>query len=317
MLNKYDSAVKLYLGNCKQNCLSEDSIRTYATTFKLYREFLAENKYDEPNVSTTLEWKMSLEDVSICTMDQYLSHLIRLSKFCVTYGIYDTDFATEYLKPPTKKVKMVREKEYKHILSVEQISMLTSAKNVNYGRKSRTFIRDKAIVTLMLLSGPRNIEVRNLTPDDLNWNDNCIELRVTKGGKPRVIPFGMVSQKAVREYLNSGLRPATIPSDAPLFGTLGDSGEWHGLGREQLSKVVYHYTKSILGDDDAARSHAMRHGFASAGIEVGVSLDDLQSVLGHRSTETTLIYAKRLTKNAPSVNVSNKLESVLVSKEVY
>lgn len=40
------------------------------------------------------------------------------------------------------------------------------------------------------------------------------------------------------------------------------------------------------------KTHRLRHTFATRSLQAGMSIENLQKLLGHSKTETTLIYAK-------------------------
>ena len=166
----------------------------------------------------------------------------------------------------------------------------------------------------MLLSGARNSELRSLAPADLDWTNGCIMLRVTKGDKPRMVPFSAAAQTAVKNYLASGIRPASADDNAPLFGCVSrKTGEWKPLERTQLSELINGYTKSVIGEENACRSHALRHGFASAALEAGVAVDDISGVLGHADTKVTAIYAQRLHPAKLAASIGNVLDCAVAS----
>lgn len=298
MFETYDRITGLFLENCRRNCLAEKSLRTYAQSFRYLREFAAKRGDTEITSRTVAAWKLSLSGVSITTLDYYLRNVQRLSDFAVSLGEIDEPLIRPEILPPTKKVAKARHKEYAHVLDADAARALISAKKAVYGRTPHTFLRERAAVTMLLTSGLRNTELRNVTPSDLDWNGGSLRARVTKGDKPRPAPFGPVAQAAVREYLESGLRPSDASDGEPLFGTVGADGTWHGLADTQLSTLVFNYTRSILGEDAACRTHALRHCMASAALESGQAIDKIATVLGHSNISTTQIYAKRLRPDA-------------------
>jgi len=297
MFETYDRITGLFLKNCRRNCLAENSVSTYARCFRYLREFAEKRGDSEVDSRTVAAWKLSL-DVSINTLDQYLRSVLRLSEFAESCGELSEPLIRPDLLPPTKKVAQARHKEYNHILDGAAARALMGAKRANYGRTPHTFLREKAAVTLLLTSGLRNTELRNLTPADLDWDRGLLKARVTKGDKPRTAPFSHEAMQAVRDYLKSGLRPADASQDDFLLGTVGKDGKWHGLGNQQLSALVFNYTKSIIGEDAACRTHALRHCMASAALESGHAMDEIAEVLGHTNIATTQIYAKRLNPDA-------------------
>lgn len=317
MFENYDKAVDLYLSNMRSNDLSSDTISSYSRTFRMFRDSMEEYGYTQPCVSAVVDFKSSKgEAVSLTTLSLYCTHLRLLCDFGVTLGLFEENFIPDNLLPPKKKVAAERKKEYNHVLSEEDVQKLINADKPLHGRKPQTWLREKAIVTLLLQSGLRNSELRALTPDDLDWASSAIYARVTKGDKPRPVPFPQTAQEAVKSFLTSGLRPAYVSSSEPLFGNLSrKSGKWVPMERSKLSERIHYYTKSVLGEASACRSHALRHGYASLLIEKDVPIQYISETLGHSSVSTTTIYAKRLTKAAPAQAIGAVLDSVISAKK--
>jgi site-specific recombinase XerD len=62
-------------------------------------------------------------------------------------------------------------------------------------------IRDKAIIALFPESGLRLLELANIKPQDIDWQ-NCIVKVLGKGRKEAYAPFGELSAQYLREWLN-------------------------------------------------------------------------------------------------------------------
>lgn len=314
MLENYDKLVSLYIRNCRVNELSENTVASYERTFRYYRESLVSGGFTDACLEGTVSFKLSLT-TSVVSTDLYLRHLSYLSDFAVTSGMYAEHFMKEDLMPPKKKVAAERHKEYEHVLTEEEIVTLATAESAVYTRTPHTFLRERAETVLFLMSGLRNSELRALTPADLDWENGIIHARVTKGDKPRYVSFGSTAQQAVAAYLKSGLRPDTAGMYEPLFGTVSKkTGEWKALERTQISDLIHNYTGSILGEDKAVRTHALRHGYSSLALENGVSMEQISESLGHASLATTKIYAQRLTKSAPAQNIAVTLDTIIKRK---
>lgn len=302
-MKKYDTTVEAFISNIKSNGCSNETVKTYNNVFRYYRQFLTDNGYDGASMAATLAWKNAISPesgkdgckVSYVTLDYYLKVLKALSDFGVEMGTCDAPFVSEKIFPKKVLVAKEKNKAYEHILTKEDgIALLTAEKAV-YTRTSKTFLREKAEVTMLILGGARNSELRNLTLDDLDFQNGIAHVTHGKGDKERYIPFPPEAQEAVNNYLNSGLRPSEVSSSAPLFGTITRSGEWRALERTELSELIYRFEKSIIGEEKASRSHALRHLFASIALTEGASIQDISQILGHSDTiVTTKIYAKQL-----------------------
>ncbi|WP_344105381.1 tyrosine recombinase XerC [Myceligenerans crystallogenes] len=144
----------------------------------------------------------------------------------------------------------------------------------------------RAWVAAELLYGA-GVRVGELVSVDVGQVDRAERLvRVLgKGGKERVVPFGIPAARAVDEWLGEG-RPelATAASrDAFLVGERG--GRW---GQRQVREAV-HRLAALAGVQDIA-PHALRHSAATHLLQGGSDLRSVQEVLGHASLATTQRY---------------------------
>lgn len=317
MFEKYDLVVSMFTENAEANELSAETIGSYARSFKYYREFLEANGFEEACIAGTAQWKIALsKSVNITSADLYLHHVSYLSTFATEMQIFAEPFMSDKLFPSRKALKKERDAEYEHVLDKNDANALIFAEKPVYAKMGHTFLRSKAIVTLTVMSGLRNIELRNLALSDLHFDDGYIYARVTKGDKPRYVPFPEVAQNAVNAYLNSGLRPSTLSNSDFLFGTVARDGTWRQLARTELSELIYKYEKSIIGEEKASRSHALRHCFASVCLTDGLDLDSISRILGHADTRITAkVYAKDLEPENFASNVSLQVSSVFSNKK--
>lgn len=325
MFERFDNTVEMFMSNCRTNECTQDTMSTYKNIFKAYRQFLEQNSFDDASAMATLKWKEHLtsddgkKSVSFRTLDMYLRILKYLSDFGVETCIYSAPFVVEKMFPPKKQVSKEKNKEYNHVLDAsDAVELITAQRYTEDGRRTpNTFLREKAIVTLFLTSGMRNIELRNLTVDNLNFSNGTIFCEITKGGKPRYVPFTDEAQDAVNNYLNSGLRPPEVPNNAPLFGVVTNSGEWRGMERTELSDRVKNYVSGILGKEKAARTHALRHCFASVSLTNGSSMEAISQMLGHSSTAITAhVYAKDLEPEMTASNFGKMISRMLKEEGV-
>ena len=309
-MKMYDNLVRSYMKKMENNELSENTVSSYARTFRLFRESMVANGYDEPTPQAVNDFQ-SEGGKSITTKDLYMTHLRLLSGYGVSCGLLPEPFYREDVNGISrKKVSSAHQKPYDHVLTEADMVALITAERPVVGRKTSTWLREQAEVTLMIQSGLRNLELRTLRPADIDWENGVIIPNRTKGEKVRAVAFPVAAQRAVRNYLASGLRPAWVGDNEPLFGTVTNDGKWRGLERTELSDRVYKYTKSVLGEEKACRTHAARHCYASVLLEHGVDMQYISETLGHSSVATTKIYAARFNVNKPAAAVASVFDAV-------
>lgn len=304
MFEKYDKAVSKYIANMYANGLAENTVESYQRTFRMLRESMERNGYEEVSADAVLDFKAEMGSVKVTTQALYMTHIRILSGFAVEFKFVDEPFYTSAMKPASKKLASERKKPYEHVLTDKDMEALITAERPAFGRKPRTWLREKAEVTLLLQSGLRNSELRSLRLCDLDWENGVAYPQSTKGDKPRAVLFSEASQNAVRAYLDSGLRPEYVADDDFLFGTVGADGAWKQMERSKLSERVRYYTASVLGEEKACRTHAARHCYASVLLENDVPMEMISETMGHSSVATTKIYAARFSVNAPALAVA-------------
>lgn len=307
MFEKYDKAVASYEKEMRRNELSQASIDGYTRTFRMLRESMKRNGYDEVSARAVLDFLNEKSDAGakLTTISLYTTHIKSLSNFAVTFKLVDEPFYLPTMSASKGKLAKERNKQYEHVLTDEDAEMLICAYSPKYGRKPHTWLREKAEVTLLLHSGLRNSEIRSLRPCDLDWENGVAYPQDTKGDKPRAVVFSVAAQEAVRDYLESGLRPADAGDEDYLFLSVGTNGNWGQMRRSELSDRIAYYTKAVLGEEKSCRSHAMRHCYASVLLENDVPMELISETMGHSSVATTKIYAARFNVNAPAMAVAN------------
>lgn len=147
--------------------------------------------------------------------------------------------------------------------------------------------RDYAILLLLARLGLRSSEVLLLELDDIDWETGRFSVRA-KGGKHTELPLPHDVGKAIAEYLRygrptSGSRRVFLRGKAPIRGFLGPSA---------IGSLVRNALKRAGVTAPTNGAHQFRHALATQMLRHGASLTEIGEVLGHRSPETTKIYAK-------------------------
>jgi site-specific recombinase XerD len=143
-------------------------------------------------------------------------------------------------------------------------------------------IRDTAIVLLLLDCGMRRSELTNIAVDDVDLDGRTILLRVTKNGRPRVVPTGNKSTMALDRYLRQRAKHRDHALPQLWLGQSGpmtDNGIYLALRERGRQAGVA-----------AVRPHRFRHSFAARASSSGMQVTDLMAIAGWRSVAMTLRY---------------------------
>ncbi len=145
-------------------------------------------------------------------------------------------------------------------------------------------LRAWAAAELLYASGIRVGELVAVDVGDVDPSERLVRV-LGKGGKERVVPFGVPAARAVTAWLEEG-RPAVARAATGPALLVGDrGGRW---GQRQVREAV-HRLAARAGVDDVA-PHALRHSAATHLLAGGSDLRSVQEVLGHADLATTQRY---------------------------
>jgi len=175
------------------------------------------------------------------------------------------------------------EDEIRRLLeALEKTTEARTQKRKSFRMKRPDWRRDRAILLLLLDTGIRASELCRLTVGDVDLEEGEIVIRPQGSGKksrPRVIPIGKRTRRALWDYLarREDIQEDPDPSTLPLF--LGKFGK--PLNRTALRKLLQR-----LGERAGVPNvhpHRFRHTFAIFYLRNGGDVFTLQKILGHRS----------------------------------
>lgn len=149
--------------------------------------------------------------------------------------------------------------------------------------------RDRAIVVCLATLGIRPGEVAALCLEDLDWRAGTIHLRTRKTRRGAVLPLPRKAGRAIVAYLRHE-RPTT--DERRVFVQHLGSRRGTPVSSTAVSEVVARALRRAHVDAPLAGAYVFRHTVASRLVRQGASLKEVADFLGHRSLDTTTIYAK-------------------------
>jgi len=190
----------------------------------------------------------------------------------------------------------------------------------------------KLVVTLLYGTGMRLLEALRLRVKDVEFGNNRILVRDTKGHRDRVVPFPSVVRAALPTWL-SKVRRTHLDDLARGFGGVylpnaiarkyaGAEREWgwqyvfpaerfsldpvsqverrHHLHETSIQRAV-HAAALQVGISRRVSCHTFRHSFATHLLEEGYDIRTIQELLGHQDVKTTMIYTHVLKRGGRGV----------------
>lgn len=148
-------------------------------------------------------------------------------------------------------------------------------------------IRDHAILMLLALYGLRAGEVAALRLDDIDWDLDRLSVTRPKQRCAQQYPWLPSVGEAVLRYLRE-VRPRC--SHRALFLTM--KAPHRPLSSQSVSAVARAWLTSINAKAPSRGAHCLRHACAAHLLASGFSFKEIGDHLGHRSANSTFVYAK-------------------------
>ena len=204
------------------------------------------------------------------------------------------------------KFRFKQERKLPKTLPIKDITKILYCLSKDYNHLSpfakSTFVRDAALLDLLISSGIRIGEAAAITLDDIISPEHTILIH-GKGRKQRLI---YISSPITWERLKALIKERKKSSNNYLFvNRYGNPLSIHGI--EDIYKK---YIKKAQINTKST-PHYLRHTFATNLLANGADLRSVQEILGHASVATTQIYTEVTTARKKQVlkkfNYRNKL----------
>lgn len=178
--------------------------------------------------------------------------------------IEDRQLDTDDLIHPFKEVRLPI------VLSKKEVkSILDNIKNIKH------FV----LISLIYAHGLRIGEALSLKLSDVDFARDQLIVQKAKGRKWRNIPLSTRSRSYLKKYL-SKYRPATFVFE-------GEKGK--AYSRSSAGSILKRAVKAA-NIEKRVTLHTLRHSYATHLLESGVDIRYIQTLLGHKSPNTTMIY---------------------------
>lgn len=141
-------------------------------------------------------------------------------------------------------------------------------------------LRDRALFETAYATGMRLGEVTRILITDIDSERMVIRVEQGKGRKDRYVMLSVSLLETLRAYwLDSRPKKYLFPGDG------GDRPLSHSTAQKR-----FHHARDRAGIDKPISFHTLRHSFATHLLEDGANVRKIQTLLGHRSLQTTERY---------------------------
>jgi len=206
---------------------------------------------------------------------------------CFLSFLWTSEIVTKDLSRSLPKIRIPEHAHIPLVWSREQVDALLSAIDRNSARGKR----DYAILLLACRLGLRSKNIRGLVLESLRWAEARIEIIQSKTGRTLTLPILDDVGDALIDYLrdgrpNSPAREVFLTMRAP-FKPITDPS-----ALSDVMKYYLHRAGIPRPEQRPVGIHSLRHTLATRMLEGNIALPTISEVLGHRTTESTLIYTK-------------------------
>jgi integrase/recombinase XerD len=157
--------------------------------------------------------------------------------------------------------------------------------------KSKSGLRDLAIIRMLSTYGVRGIQVRQLRLDEINWAGNQIRFRAVKKGKAIVQYLTAEVGNSLLAYIRDA-RPNDVPfaevflTSVKPYRPFMQAGSFSSIINYRLQRIDVQLPKGV-----SHGTHSFRHAFATR-MTGHFSFKQIADMLGHRDVSSSYTYSK-------------------------
>lgn len=164
--------------------------------------------------------------------------------------------------------------------------------------RSRTGLRDYAILMLLSTYGLRAGEVTALQLDDVSWQKEVLRIRHSKTGVQSELPLLVPVGDAILDYLQKG-RPKT--SERRIFIRARAPYRPFQSGASLYTPIQRRLAAAGVEPVGKRGPHTFRHARAASLLRAAVPVKEIGDILGHRAAASTAAYLKLAIEDLRSI----------------
>ena len=264
--------------------VKQSSKLLYRRTLKQYFNWVSKKGYLLSEIARTelLQYKEDLltSGMSSLTVGSYITSVRRFYEWTEANKFYPN--VAKGIKTPKRKQQFKKQP----LLPAQATALLDY-----YQSKA---LRDYAIITLLLRTGVRTVEVIRATVGDITFKGSQRVLLVQGKGRDEKDNFVVLTDKTylpIAQYLATR---KDVNSMDPLFISTSNNSKGDKLTTRTISYIAKEGLKAIGLDERSFTAHSLRHTTAVNILRAGGSLETAQFTLRHSNPATTQIYTATL-----------------------
>jgi integrase/recombinase XerC/integrase/recombinase XerD len=264
--------------------VKQSSKLLYRRTLKQYFNWVSKKGYLLSEIARTelLQYKEDLlsSGMSSLTVGSYITSVRRFYEWTEANKFYPN--VAKGIKTPKRKQQFKKQP----LLPAQATALL------NYYQDKA--LRDYAIITLLLRTGLRTVEVIRASVEDITFKGSQRVLLIQGKGRDEKDNFVLLTDKTylpIAQYLATR---KDVNSTDPLFISTSNNSKGDKLTTRTISYIAKEGLKAIGLDERSFTAHSLRHTTAVNILRAGGSLETAQFTLRHSNPATTQIYTATL-----------------------
>jgi len=260
------------------------TVQTYTRSIKQFYNYLQENGITNPTRSDIVAYKDKIaSDHKPTTVNAYLMAIKQFFKWTAQEGIYPN--IAEHIKG----AKLATGFRKDNLTSKQAGKLLHSIDTT-----TEAGARDYAIISLMITTGLRTVEVMRADIGDLRTVGDFTALYIQGKGhaeKDAYVKIPAQVEDAIRAYLT--FRGKTEDTE-PLFTSIAHRNAGERMTTRSISRICKDSMIDAGFNSDRLTAHSLRHTAATLNLLNGGTPQETMQLLRHANLNTTLIYSHAL-----------------------
>jgi len=264
--------------------VKQSSKLLYRRTLKQYFNWVTKKAYLLSEIARPqlIEYKEELlaSGMSSLTVGSYITSVRRFYEWTEANKFYPN--VAKGIKAPKRRQQFKKQP----LLPAQATALL------NYYQDKA--LRDYAIITLLLRTGLRTIEVIRASVEDITFKGSQRVLLIQGKGRDEKDNFVLLTDKTYQPIADYLATRGNVNSSEALFTSTSNNSNGERLSTRTISYIAKEGLKAIGLDERAFTAHSLRHTTAVNILRAGGSLEMAQFTLRHSNPATTQIYTATL-----------------------
>lgn len=260
------------------------TIETYTRNIRAFINYLAENGISNPTREDVIAFRESMkESHKPSTVQSYIMAVKQFFRWTELEGLYPN--IADHVKGA--KIDSGFKKDY---LTSKQVGKLLQT----IDRSTLKGLRDYAILSLMVTTGLRTVEVMRANIEDMRTVADFTALYIQGKGHEEKTDYVKVEppvEDAIREYLTAR---GAAEDNEPLFASIAHRNGGERMTTRSISRIAKENMIEANLNSSRLTAHSLRHTTATLNLLNGGTPEETRQLLRHSNINTTLIYSHAL-----------------------